>query len=165
MCYFILTDGMLTSTSVLDFIQWSHVAAAVLFMWASYHQYTCHVILANLRRRTQTMHQHISRKMTSSGHVQLNANLQSVYEQSTQESRVGIPVGDWFHLVSCPHYFAEVLIYCSMLLMERGSVAMMFPCLFVITVLTLSARQMHSWYCYKFDDYPRNRKIIFPFLF
>lgn len=157
MCYFIFADGMLTSTSLLDFVQWSHVAAAVLFMWASYHQYTCHVILANLRRKTQTM--------TNSGCVQLNANLQSVYEQSAQKSRLGIPVGDWFHLVSCPHYFAEVLVYCSVVLMEWGSIVMMFPCVFVITVLTLSARQMHSWYCYKFDDYPRNRKRIFPFLF
>lgn len=157
----IFTDT-LRSVSFLHFVQWSHVAAAVLFMWASYHQYTCHVILANLRRRTQT---HNDRKMTNSDHIQPNTNLQSVYEQRIQKSNLGIPVGDWFHLVSCPHYFAEVLIYCSVVLMERGSVTMMYPCVFVIGVLTLSARQMHSWYCSKFDNYPRSRKRIFPFLF
>lgn len=155
----IFTDGILTSTTFLHFICWSHIAAALLFTWASYHQYTCHVILANLRRRLQTKQQH-GRK---SGRI--DANIQSMCEPGEPNASVGIPVGDWFHLVSCPHYLAEVLIYCSVLAMERCSVVMLLPCVFVICVLTLSARQMHSWYCYKFDDYPKNRKRIFPFLF
>lgn len=146
----IFTDDTSTSTTFLHFICWSHIAAATLFTWASYHQYTCHVILADLRRKNQDD----GRK-----------NGQSVCEPRKPKHSVGIPVGDWFHLVSCPHYFAEVLIYCSAIVMERGSIAMMLPCLFVICVLTLSARQTHSWYCHKFDDYPRNRKRIFPFLF
>ena len=42
---------------------------------------------------------------------------------------------------------------------------MVAPCLFVILVLGLSARQMHSWYHNKFDDYPNNRKRIIPYIF
>lgn len=92
-------------------------------------------------------------------------SLQVQADCSVQRLSVGIPVEDWFKFVSCPHYFAEVLIYCSLLLVEWGSFAMVFPCVFVLSVLILSARQMHSWYCSKFDDYPRSRKRIFPYLF
>lgn len=131
-------------------ITWRHIMTVALFTWASYHQYICHVILANLRHPT-TPEGH--KKMTDHSRKQLNVTL-------------GIPDGDWFQVVSCPHYFAEILIYCSPLLLEWGVATMMlFPCLFVVCLLTLSARQMHSWYINKFSDYPCNRKRIIPYVF
>ena len=158
----------------------------MLFLWASYHQFTCHTILANLRRREQrpyegktlqtsavaslqgqesgSMPQNASRtQKQGSSYSPISQPAQS--DSSGQQLQLGIPEGDWFQHVSSPHYFAEVIIYCSLLLVEWGSTAMLLPCVFVVCVLTLRARQTHTWYCRKFDDYPKSRRIIFPYLF
>ena len=115
--------------------------AVILFTWASYHQYKCHSILANLRRH-RSQQQNVVHKQTAID--------------------VGIPQGDWFQFVSCPHYLAEVIIYSSLLLVQW---TMLLPCLFVVALLSLSARQMHSWYCDKFEEYPRDRKRLIPYIF
>lgn len=66
------------------------------FAWLllfSYHQYRCHKILADLRPSTA-----------------------AAATVTSQPRRYSLPQGDWFELVSCPHYFAEILIYSSLLL-------------------------------------------------
>uniref|UniRef100_A0A8C3LRL0 Polyprenal reductase n=1 Tax=Chrysolophus pictus TaxID=9089 RepID=A0A8C3LRL0_CHRPC len=68
-------------------IFWYHIIGIVMYVWASLHQHRCLVILANLRK-------------SKSGEI-LSLNH-------------SIPFGDWFERVSCPHYFAELLIYISM---------------------------------------------------
>ena len=76
-----------------------------------------------------------------------------------------MPVGDWFYYVSCPHLFAEILIYIALLFCQLFSEPMSSWWLVVVHVtgsLYLSARQMHTWYQEKFEDYPKNRKSLFP---
>lgn len=76
-----------------------------------------------------------------------------------------MPSGDWFYYVSCPHLFAEILIYIALLVCQVFSEVACSWWLVVIHVtssLYLSARQMHSWYQQKFEDYPKNRKSLFP---
>lgn len=79
--------------------------------------------------------------------------------------KYGLPTGDWFCYVSCPHLFAEILIYLSLLLCQVWSEAACSWWLTVVHVtssLFLSARQMHAWYRSKFEDYPKNRTSLFP---
>ncbi|KYO46013.1 transmembrane protein 165 [Alligator mississippiensis] len=68
-------------------IGWYHTLGIIVYIWASVHHNRCHVILANLR------------KNKSGNVISLNHS---------------IPFGDWFERVSCPHYFAELLIYVSL---------------------------------------------------
>lgn len=134
-------------------LRWYHVLALCLFLWASYHQHVCHRILASLRgsgKRAAGGHG----KGAAGGHGQANMSY-------------GRPDGDWFELVSCPHYFAEILIYVSVLLCcvwtEVWS-CWWLVVVYVVSTLGLSARQAHSWYQQKYEDYPKHRRAIIPWL-
>jgi len=60
----------------------------ILCLWAQYEQYYHHCLLASLRSPTT-----------------------SNERDNTIRKRHQIPMGRWFHLVSCPHYLAEIFIY------------------------------------------------------
>jgi hypothetical protein len=84
---------------------------------------------------------------------------------NTATPKYGLPTGDWFYYVSCPHLFAEILIYLSLLVCQVWSETACRWWLIVAHViysLFLSARQMHRWYRNKFEDYPKNRTSLFP---
>ncbi|XWS40118.1 hypothetical protein CRYUN_Cryun18bG0112500 [Craigia yunnanensis] len=53
-----------------------------------------------------------------------------------------IPTGDWFEIVSSPYYLAEI-----------------------VANLGFAAAETHKWYLRKFENYPRNRFFIIPFIF
>ncbi|XP_066345700.1 polyprenol reductase 1-like isoform X2 [Miscanthus floridulus] len=113
---------------------WCQWIGAVIFIWGSLHQIHCHAILGSLR------------------------------EHKDSDEYV-IPCGDWFSRVSCPHYLAELVIYCGMLIASGGSdISVWFLYLFVITNLSFAAVQTHKWYLQKFEDYPRSRYAIIPFV-
>ncbi len=76
-----------------------------------------------------------------------------------------IPRGDWFELVSCPHYFAEILIYLSLSLVLSGrSTTWWMVCSFVVTNQIIVGLFNHQWYLDNFKDYPKARKAIIPFV-
>lgn len=113
---------------------WCQWIGAVIFIWGSLHQIRCHAILGSLR------------------------------EHKDSDEYV-IPCGDWFSRVSCPHYLAELVIYFGMLVATGGSdIPVWFLYLFVITNLSFAAVQTHKWYLQKFEDYPRSRYAIVPFV-
>eukprot|EP00048_Salpingoeca_helianthica_P010874 m.155641 g.155641 ORF g.155641 m.155641 type:complete len:294 (+) comp15146_c8_seq1:1469-2350(+) len=94
-----------------------HVALVVtLFLYASYHQFLCHHILASLRSNDKS------------------------------SSSYGIPRGDWFQWVCCPHYLAEILIYLSFALLLPSNAAVVLASLFVAANLTHSALLTRDWY-------------------
>ncbi|KAL5483768.1 hypothetical protein EMCRGX_G020182 [Ephydatia muelleri] len=108
-----------TEYGLLSLIKWYHVAGLVTFVWSSWHQYRCHQILADLRSPGAT--------------------------GNHSTPLYSIPRGDWFELVSSPHYLAEVLIYASLVLFTGGHNPGFFLVLvFTILVLLLSARQAHD---------------------
>ncbi|KQJ84147.1 polyprenol reductase 1 isoform X2 [Brachypodium distachyon] len=110
------------------------VKGAVIFIWGSLHQIRCHAILGSLR------------------------------EHKDSDEYV-IPCGDWFSRVSCPHYLAELVIYLGVLIASGGSdISVWFLFIFVITNLSFAAVQTHRWYLQKFEDYPRSRYAIIPFV-
>uniref|UniRef100_A0A8C9F0N8 Polyprenal reductase n=1 Tax=Pavo cristatus TaxID=9049 RepID=A0A8C9F0N8_PAVCR len=120
-------------------IFWYHIIGIVMYVWASLHQHRCLVILANLRK-------------SKSGEV-LSLNH-------------SIPFGDWFERVSCPHYFAELLIYISMAItFGFHNVTWWFVVMYVFFNQTLAAVLCHEFYQEKFTSYPKHRKAFIPFIF
>ena len=75
-----------------------------------------------------------------------------------------MPRGGWFELVSCPHYTFEVLIYVALAGASGGDVVMLLVLLFVALELSFSALRQHAWYRKRFDDYPRRRCAIVPWV-
>ncbi|NXL83383.1 PORED reductase, partial [Alectura lathami] len=119
-------------------ICWYHIVGIVMYLWASLHQHRCLVILANLRK-------------SKSGEV-VNLNH-------------SIPFGDWFERVSCPHYFAELLIYVSMAV-TFGFHNATWWCvvMYVLFNQALAAALCHEFYQEKFPSYPKHRKAFIPFV-
>ncbi|XP_066575997.1 polyprenal reductase isoform X2 [Amia ocellicauda] len=118
-------------------VHWYHVVGLMLFVWASVHQHRCHVILANLRKG-------------SSGTV--------------VSLKHGVPHGDWFQLVSCPHYFAELLIYVAFCITSGCTFTWWLVVLYVLFNQTLAAVLCHDFYHKKFESYPKQRKAFIPFV-
>ncbi|CAN6249814.1 unnamed protein product [Urochloa humidicola] len=113
---------------------WSEWIGAAIFMWGSLHQFRCHAILGSLR------------------------------ELKDSDEYV-IPCGDWFSRVSCPHYLAEIVIYFGLFIASGGSnIPLWFMLLIVIMNLSVSAVQTHKWYLQKFEDYPRSRYALIPYV-
>lgn len=120
------------------FITWNHAFGITLFAAASILQFQCHKILAKLRK-------------DKSGHV--------------VTLKHSIPRGSLFDTISCPHYFAEILIYLSMCIIFNGkSMTWLMVCCFVILNQIVVGLFNHQWYHDTFKDYPKNRKAIIPYL-
>lgn len=112
---------------------WFQWVGAAVFFWGWLHQRRCHAILGNLR------------------------------EGKEQADDYAIPHGDWFRIVSSPHYLAEIVIYGGLLVASGGldsTVWLLFG--FVVTNLVFAAAETHRWYKRKFDDYPNDRNAIVP---
>ncbi|KAM4810575.1 polyprenal reductase [Rhinophrynus dorsalis] len=148
--YYILLGMTILSSSQLDgkivsfkdlLMQtcWYHILGLMLYIWASLHQYRCHVILANLRKDK-------SGEIINMSHV--------------------VPCGDWFEKVSCPHYFAELLIYISIaVIFGLVNTTWWLVVVYVLFCQALAAVLCHEFYHEKFDTYPHNRKAFIPFVF
>lgn len=116
--------------------RWYTWIGAGLFSWGWVHQRRCHAILGMLR------------------------------ENKTQAEAYVVPEGDWFNYVSSPHYLAEIVIYGG-LLVASGCTDLTIWLLFAFVVanLSLAAAETHKWYLRKFEDYPRHRLAIIPFVY
>ncbi|XP_042509304.1 polyprenol reductase 2 [Macadamia integrifolia] len=90
----------------------------------------------------------------------------SLREQSEKSDEYIIPRGDWFEYVSSPHYLSEIVIYAGLLVASGGSdltIWLLFG--FVVANLVFAAAETHRWYLQKFDNYPRTRDAIFPYIY
>ena len=114
------------------------ITGTVLFVTASYHQYICHKILADLR----------------------------VLNLRACVPKYSVPYGDWFSYISGPHYLAEVLIYISYLVISRGESQLIWL-MNSYTTLAMSycAITTHKWYRNTFKNYPKERKSLIPFIY
>ncbi|KAG9445392.1 hypothetical protein H6P81_016732 [Aristolochia fimbriata] len=119
MAFFILKGR--TQTEVLEFdwsgylkpllvLGWFQWVGVAMFMWGWIHQHRCHAILGSLRKR------------------------------SDQACEYAIPHGDWFEIVSCPHYLAEIVIYAGLLVASGGTdITLWLLFAFVVANLTFAA--------------------------
>jgi 3-oxo-5-alpha-steroid 4-dehydrogenase 3 len=83
-----------------------------------------------------------------------------------QPGRYVIPRGGMFTLVSCPHYFGEIVIYLGLALAALGSNSVLswYPFIWVVVNLWLAAGMTHAWYKDKFKTYPSTRKALLPYV-
>jgi len=162
-------------------------AVAVVFfffgLWAQYQQYRHHLILANLRRR-----QHET-SLSCGGD---GGRSSSTTTKAAPCDDYRIPHGGWFMFVSCPHYFAEILIYLAFALLaelekydywqqqqpsvgnatsptaarHHGNNDHWYLLLWVATNLSVSSLESHAWYERHFhEEYKRlRRKAIVPLI-
>jgi hypothetical protein len=105
-----------------------------------------------------------------------------------------IPRGRLFTYVTCPHYTAEILIYCTFLVLGYSladkygfekpfehfehitarnflkQCGNLIPyrhfilVIWVISNLAVSAYSNYEWYCTQFPSYPKDRAKLFPFI-
>lgn len=76
-----------------------------------------------------------------------------------------IPHGRLFEYISSPHFLAEILMYsCLAGIMHKSWYWMHVVC-FVFTNQVKYANIVHNWYKKKFENYPKNRKALIPYLF
>ena len=73
-----------------------------------------------------------------------------------------IPNGGLFKYVSYPNYFGEILEWTAFALMTWSWAGLSFM-IWTMANLVPRAIKGHQWYHQQFDDYPKNRKAIFPF--
>lgn len=98
-----------------------------------------------------------------------------VAQQTVHAGRYALPYAGLFEFVSCPHFFAEIVLYIALLgfsILSAGSLsaarvagsvaaAMLF---WVVTNLTVTALQTHAWYQSTFPTFPAHRRALIPFL-
>ena len=74
-----------------------------------------------------------------------------------------VPKGGLFKYISCPNFFGEILEWFGFTLMTFNIGSLSF---FIWTCCNLIPRGLahHSWYKNKFNEYPKERKAILPFL-
>ncbi len=79
------------------------------------------------------------------------------------ETGYKIPQKGLFKYVSCPNLFGEVLEWFGFAILTWSLPGLAF---FLWTFANLVPRAIahHKWYLEKFDDYPKERKKIFPFI-
>ncbi|XP_026201178.1 polyprenol reductase [Anabas testudineus] len=133
------SDRLDTGTgTLLSQHAWLHVAGFALFTGSSLLQHQSMVLLARLRTGKSGTVETLAHKM---------------------------PKGGWFELVSCPHYFAELLIYVSLSLVFGGlSLTWWLVVLYVLFNQALAAQLCHDLYISKYESYPKHRKAFIPFL-
>ncbi|KAL7236938.1 hypothetical protein ACSBR1_020095 [Camellia fascicularis] len=122
--------------SPLMTLRWYSWIGMAIFLWGWIHQRRCHAILGSLRKKPEQANEYV------------------------------IPHGDWFDYVSSPHYLAGLVIYASLMVASGGAdltVWLIFG--FMSANLVLAGAETHKWYLHKFDNYPRRRFAIVPFVF
>ncbi|XP_042231005.1 polyprenol reductase-like [Homarus americanus] len=95
--------------------------------------------------------------------LRLLAALRKHKDKNMKEKHV-IPQGGMFEVVSCPHMFAEVVVYVGILIVLRTHMGWGIVTLWVMSNQIQVAVMNHRWYQKTFKDYPRSRRAIFPFL-
>jgi len=90
-------------------------------------------------------------------HHKLLADLRSV------DTSYAIPKGGLFDWVTAPHYLMELSAWLGIAFMSRHFAAYL---IFAWTCSYLFARaaRTHEWYLEKFADYPKDRRVIVPFI-
>ncbi len=79
------------------------------------------------------------------------------------EKKYVIPKGGLFNYISCPNHFGEILEWTGFAILCWNIAAVGFA---VWTAANLIPRAVshHKWYLQHFDNYPKNRKAVIPFL-
>jgi len=79
------------------------------------------------------------------------------------ESAYRVPHGGFFRWVSCPNYLGEIIEWCGWALATWSGAGLAFA---VFTAANLAPRALSNqrWYRERFEDYPRERRALVPYL-
>ena len=80
------------------------------------------------------------------------------------ETGYKIPQGFLFDYISSPNLFGEIIEWSGFALMAWNLPGLTFM-VWTFANLVPRAKNHHDWYLSHFPDYPKKRKIIFPFLY
>ncbi|KAH9616422.1 hypothetical protein KSS87_011984, partial [Heliosperma pusillum] len=83
--------------------------------------------------------------------------------RKTGEKEYKIPNGGLFNLVICPHYFFEVLGFVGVSCIAQTVYSV---CYTTGAALYLIGRSYatRTWYLSKFEDFPKDKKVMIPFI-
>lgn len=95
-------------------------------------------------------------------HVMADHDLRTL--RKPEETGYKIPRGGLWEYVSNPNYFGEIMEWCGWALAVWSLPALGFV-VFTIANLVPRAWANRKWYQQTFEDYPRERKSVIPFVF
>jgi 3-oxo-5-alpha-steroid 4-dehydrogenase 1 len=84
--------------------------------------------------------------------------------RSKGETGYQIPKGFLFDYISTPNLFGEIIQWSGFALMAWNLPALTFM-VWTFANLVPRAKNHHDWYHRHFPDYPKERKIVFPYLY
>jgi 3-oxo-5-alpha-steroid 4-dehydrogenase 1 len=87
-----------------------------------------------------------------------------IHLRSKGETGYKIPKGFLFNYISSPNLFGEIIEWCGFALMAWNLPALTFM-VWTFANLVPRAKNHHDWYHRNFPDYPKERKIVFPYLY
>ena len=81
----------------------------------------------------------------------------------TNQKGYVIPKGGLFNYVSCPNFFGEIIEWLGFAIMtlNLGSISFL---IWTICNLIPRSKAHHSWYKENFENYPKKRKAVIPYL-
>lgn len=79
------------------------------------------------------------------------------------ETDYKVPYGGMFEYVSCPNYLGEITEWLGWMILTWSFSGLVFV-VWTFANLAPRARTHHRWYKEKFEDYPKKRKRLIPFI-
>lgn len=76
-----------------------------------------------------------------------------------------VPVGGLFEYLSSPHISCEVLMYLSLYMLLSFNENFKYVFLWVLSNQIESSLLSHNWYLSNFKNYPKERKVLIPFIY
>lgn len=97
--------------------------------------------------------------------VSINIQSDKILKNLRKPGETGykVPHGGLYRWISVPNYFGEIVEWAGLALASCTPAALVFL-LFTIANLFPRALAHHKWYREKFEDYPKDRKAIVPFI-
>ena len=84
--------------------------------------------------------------------------------KNNKDSSYSIPKGPLFFLISQPNYLGEMIEWFGWTILT-WSLAGLVWFLFICSTQIPRARSNHKWYKREFEDYPKHRKALIPFIY
>ncbi|XP_066591317.1 polyprenol reductase [Prorops nasuta] len=115
-----------------------HYLLAAIFFWVGIEQHKANLILRNLRKDK-------TGRFMNSGYA--------------------IPTGQLYNYISSPLQFLEILVYMILSLILWQANSFHFITIWVIANQITCCWMNQEWYTNTFSNYPKERKILIPFIY
>lgn len=115
--------------------------------------------------RLNSLHFYVGLFMFLTGaFINLKSDSILIHLRKPGETGYKIPRGFLFQYISSPNLFGEIIEWSGFAIMAWNVPALSFA-VWTYANLVPRAKNHHDWYKRNFDDYPEERKAVFPFIF